>query len=166
MIGSIAGAGLLAGGVFFFLWHRKNKDGNLDDSHDDEFTLSGPEKFSSDYQINSHPFNHNSNNPSNGSAALGAMGVAMAPSGGARRTPSSNHNSNNSNNHINHHNQNSSDFNHSYSSHLNNDEPFSNFDHNDDFNFNRPEELGRRRLSDGSLPDMIARNPGSLKVVN
>ena len=27
-------------------------------------------------------------------------------------------------------------------------------------------EFGRRRLSNGSLPDMIARNPGSLKVVN
>lgn len=28
------------------------------------------------------------------------------------------------------------------------------------------EEHGRRRLSDGSLPDMVQRNPGSLKVVN
>ena len=27
-------------------------------------------------------------------------------------------------------------------------------------------EYGRRKLSNGSLPDMIARNPGSLKVVN
>lgn len=27
-------------------------------------------------------------------------------------------------------------------------------------------EYGRRRLSDGSLPDMVTRNPGSLKVVN
>lgn len=28
------------------------------------------------------------------------------------------------------------------------------------------EEFGRRRLSNGSLPDMVTRNPGSLKVVN
>lgn len=27
-------------------------------------------------------------------------------------------------------------------------------------------EFGRRKLSNGSLPDMIARQPGSLKVVN
>ena len=34
-------------------------------------------------------------------------------------------------------------------------------------NGNSPEpEYGRRKLSNGSLPDMIAREPGSLKVVN
>lgn len=34
-------------------------------------------------------------------------------------------------------------------------------------NANSPEpEFGRRKLSNGSLPDMIAREPGSLKVVN
>lgn len=29
-----------------------------------------------------------------------------------------------------------------------------------------PEDLGRRRFSDGSLPDMVAKGPGSLKVIN
>jgi cell wall integrity and stress response component len=31
---------------------------------------------------------------------------------------------------------------------------------------NQTANFGRRRLSNGSLPDMITRNPNSLKVVN
>lgn len=65
-----------------------------------------------------------------------------------------------------HHNSNTS---RSYSS--NNDDVFF-FDnmnsHRGDDALRPPdsEEYGRRRLSDGSLPDMVQRNPGSLKVVN
>lgn len=36
----------------------------------------------------------------------------------------------------------------------------------DEFCNPREEDFGRRRLSDGSLPDMVVKGPGSLKVVN
>lgn len=62
-----------------------------------------------------------------------------------------------------HHNSNTS---RSYSS--NNEDVFffDNLNRGDDGLRPPDEEYGRRRLSDGSLPDMVQRNPGSLKVVN
>lgn len=179
VIGSVAGAGILIASVLLFLWHRK-RSRNDDDDASDEFTLSGPEKGSHDYQVNGNPFMINNQNNDLGpidttsAGAMAAAGMTMnnhgSRSASHRQHPSQGHNS--------------SDNNNSYSS-TTGDDMF-NFDehynqngnagsangansqlpyplHND---FHRPEDFGRRRLSDGSLPDMIARNPGSLKVVN
>lgn len=41
-----------------------------------------------------------------------------------------------------------------------------NDDHDHDVEYANDDDIGRRRLSNGSLPDMMTRNPGSLKVVN
>ncbi|RKP32472.1 hypothetical protein METBISCDRAFT_21456 [Metschnikowia bicuspidata] len=62
-----------------------------------------------------------------------------------------------------HHTHSTSDTSHSYSS---NPEALHYAGDRDELPTLREENFGRRRLSDGSLPDMVARGPGSLKVVN
>lgn len=62
-----------------------------------------------------------------------------------------------------HHTHSASDSGHSYSS---NPEALHYAGDRDELPTLREENFGRRRLSDGSLPDMVARGPGSLKVVN
>lgn len=139
VVGSLAGVSLIAG-LLFFLWYKKR---NSDEDHDDEFTLSGPAE-KDQYSIGPNPFMAN--------AAAGA-GAAAAGAAGAGAVKGHGYHSS------------SGDL-HSFD-----------LTHNDEFLFERyppmPQEapnqtanFGRRRLSNGSLPDMITRNPNSLKVVN
>ncbi|EDK41008.2 hypothetical protein PGUG_05106 [Meyerozyma guilliermondii ATCC 6260] len=139
VVGSLAGVCLIAG-LLFFLWYKKR---HSEDDHDDEFTLSGPNE-KDQYSIGPNPFMS--------SAAAGA-GAGAAGAAGASAVKGHGYHS-------------SSGDSHSFDS-----------THNDEFLFERyppmPQEapnqtanFGRRRLSNGSLPDMITRNPNSLKVVN
>lgn len=151
VIGALAGIGLLVAGALFFLWYRRRKSD--DDDHDDEFTLSGPAE-KTDYSISTNPFIANGTD----ATAAGAMAAAgMAISQNASRSAS-------------HHHKNSSYGNNSYNNNSYSSTNEDNFHFDDARNlpndFAKPEDFGRRRLSDGSLPDMVARNPGSLKVVN
>lgn len=61
------------------------------------------------------------------------------------------------------HTHSASDTSNSYSTHP---DAFHYSEQRDEFADPREEDFGRRRLSDGSLPDMVAKGPGSLKVVN
>ncbi|RLV87585.1 Cell wall integrity and stress response component 3 [Meyerozyma sp. JA9] len=139
VVGSLAGVSLIAG-LLFFLWYKKR---NSDEDHDDEFTLSGPAE-KDQYSIGPNPF------MANAAAGAGAGGAGAAGAGAVKG----------------HGYHSSSGDSHSFDS-----------THNDEFLFERyppmPQEapnqtanFGRRRLSNGSLPDMITRNPNSLKVVN
>lgn len=139
VVGSVAGVGAIAALVAFFLWHRRRQE---NEDHEDEFTLSGPEK-DPNYHISPNPF-------TSGNATAGAVAAAgMMPQNNNRYShghQASNANTLNS---------------HSTSNH---DEYFT-FENNEYLDPST-QDYGRRRLSDGSLPDMVQRNPGSLKVVN
>lgn len=139
VVGSVGGVGVIAAIVGFFLWHRRRQDA---EDHEDEFTLSGPEK-DPNYHISPNPF-------TSGNGTAGAVAAAgMVPQNNNRYShgqQASNANTLNS---------------HSTSNH---DEYFT-FENNE-YGDPATQDYGRRRLSDGSLPDMVQRNPGSLKVVN
>lgn len=139
VVGSLAGVSLIAG-LLFFLWYKRR---NADDDHDDEFTLSGP-KEKDQYSIGPNPFMTNAA-PGTGAGAGVAAGAAASKG-------------------------------HAYHSSSGDLHSFD-LTHNDEYLFERyppmppaaPNEtanFGRRRLSNGSLPDMVTRNPNSLKVVN
>ncbi|CUM62631.1 uncharacterized protein PRCAT00000185001 [Priceomyces carsonii] len=125
VVGSIAGAAILAAGLIFFICHRRRSD----DDKDDEFTLSGPEQEKSETfggAAGSHvQHNHQASN--------GQMLGSFAST------------------------QNDDLFIYGPSAHPN--------DMTGDHSMPIA-DFGRRRLSNGSLPDMVQRNHGSLKVVN
>lgn len=142
MIGSLVGVLLLLAAVFFVV--RKRRQGGDDDEGDDEFHLAtGPGSNRHIYDVKNNPFM-----TAGAGAGAGAGGAAAAAAAA----------------HGHQHNQ------------LNS---FLSQDHDEEyFTFEKPKvditgeankvssEFGRRRLSNGSLPDMATRNPGSLKVVN
>lgn len=145
-------------------WRRKRSD---DEDYDDEFTLSGPEKtgFPAPLpppQLTANPFliaggynfDVDQNGHANGSPNSTSMGHSREASQAAAGFGHGYHNLN----------EGHSGGEHSFNSDSNNN-------NTNDFTFldppaDSPPELGRRRLSVGSLPDIIARQPGSLKVVN
>lgn len=151
VIGSIVGVLAIIGLFLFFCWYRKRDE----DDNDDEFTLSGPANEEK------HPYNINNNPFVTAAAAVGAGGAgAGAAAGRAGGTAYSGGTFTRGEN----------------SHHL---DSFSSLHDNDDLLFVEPAHDitgegnkyssdfgGRRRLSNGSLPDMVTRNPGSLKVVN
>lgn len=107
-----------------------------EDDKDDEFTLLGPPEQKHPYNINNNPF-------------LSAHGDAGAVTGaGAGVIAGQVHNNLNS-----------------FSSSHGDDDFYLSDQPKMDLGEKRSLEFGRRRLSDGSLPDMT-RNPSTLKVVN
>lgn len=154
--------------VFLFIWYRRRQN---DEEEDDMFTLggagapavkgsgsggmnrSGSNSMQQIYDINNNPFLSKS-----GSKRVNTGNIPNAAVQGGIMTNGIRRESNHQHNQLN-----------SFSSH----------DHDEEyFLFDRPKvditgeankkssEYGRRRLSNGSLPDMATRNPGSLKVVN
>lgn len=137
VVGSVAGVGLLAAGALFFLWYKRKHGDDQDD--EDGFDLSPP--ANEKYNVNPNPF--------------------VGPAVGKNGTVNSRHTKNPSNN---------------TGSYTSNDEYYmfnahpGGYDQGGNTNVNGfeppypTEDFGRRRLSDGSLPDMAAKS--SLKVVN
>ncbi|KAK6466089.1 hypothetical protein DFJ63DRAFT_311166 [Scheffersomyces coipomensis] len=191
-VGGAIGLGLLIGGLIFFLWRRRRNNDD-DDYEDDEYTLSGahmnekagglepppPPMIGPNPFLLSAGYNHfdtsqqqqqqqqgqdqNQNHQHNYSSSSGTQsedhdsyqGFAIINNGGSGQ----------------HSRSGSKIINHSNDPSLNSTiagmgSPVLGDENNQiQHQFQQP-EYGRRRLSNGSLPDMIARQPGSLKVVN
>ncbi|KAG7663896.1 WSC2 [[Candida] subhashii] len=167
VVGSVAGIGLIIGLVFIFLrWKRKRDD----EEFDDIFTLSGPKNdggMSQPPTLDPNPFlmsggynnfDTSQQNPrlqpnSRVVSAVYGHDYKNSSSGGSAGEPSYNEQSDVGYN---------SDPNHGmpgsppYPTH-------GGYIHPD---MMQQPELGKRKLSAGSLPDMITRQPGGLKVVN
>lgn len=164
-----------------FCWYRRRKQDQ--DDFDDQFTLSGPKADMTQTTggggipiLDSNPFllaggynNFDTSQQQTPRQPSGRGSDALAVGAGAGSL-SGYHKYNSSSG-------TSGDGNHSFGSQLhNNQDEFAFYDANTNgndpmspnyLNVDSPNpEYGRRKLSNGSLPDMIARNPGSLKVVN
>ncbi|KAK6458182.1 uncharacterized protein RJT20DRAFT_29593 [Scheffersomyces xylosifermentans] len=164
VIGSILGLALLAGLIFGAFWYRKRR--NEDDDYDDEFTLSGPDVEKSQGirppSLNPNPFlvagGYNFDTAQQGQNNGGSPDsthVAHSRQASQLGVGTFGHGYNNSNG------------GNSGGEHSFNSQPDNDFTFLDPPSESPPPEFnGRRRLSNGSLPDIIARQPGSLKVVN
>ncbi|RLV96466.1 Cell wall integrity and stress response component 3 [Spathaspora sp. JA1] len=141
VVGGVAGVGIIAALIFLFIRYRRKKE---EDEFDDIFTVG--------------PVNKNDMSQT-GPPPLDPFSI----SGGYSNHPSSRRYSQQDTKHL-------SVYGHDYksSSGTSNVENM----YSDEFAFTEnnlsPSQLeyGRRKLSTGSLPDMIDRRPGSLKVVN
>ncbi|KAK6203329.1 uncharacterized protein RJT21DRAFT_113237 [Scheffersomyces amazonensis] len=187
VIGGLAGLGLIIGAIVFFLWRkRRNSD---DDYEEDDYSMSphaldekaaiggfepppppmvGPNPFllsagynhfdTSQQQPQAQGDNkHYSTSSGTQSDRESSQGFTIL--GGGANANGSNGHSRSGSRVINHSND------PSFNSMVGQEFDFSNGNGNPATAFQQP-EFGRRRLSNGSLPDMIARQPGSLKVVN
>jgi len=164
VIGSILGLALIAGLIFGIFWYRKRR--NEDDDYDDEFTLSGPDIEKSQGirppSLNPNPFlvagGYNfdtAQQTQNNGGSPDSTHIAHSRQASQLGVGTFGHGYNNSNG-------GNSGGEHSFNSQGENDFTFL-----DPPSESPPPEFnGRRRLSNGSLPDIIAREPGSLKVVN
>lgn len=149
MVGALVGAALVVGLIVLLFWWKKRRD-----SEDEEqfFDMTNPNEKKFD-GITPNPFL---------TAAGGAGGAGAAGAGGRMALGTAAHAHQGSNT------------THSYSS---NNEDVLHYDDNhhhrgdvagqdEYFSSGAGEDYGRRRLLNGSLPDMIMRKPGSLQVVN
>lgn len=140
------GAALLVGLIVLLFWWKKRRD-NEDEEQFFDMTNPNEKKFDG---ITPNPF----------LTAAGAGGAGAAGAGGRMALGTAAHAHQGSNT------------THSYSS---NNEDVLHYDDNhhgdlagqdEFFSTGAGEDYGRRRLLNGSLPDMIMRKPGSLQVVN
>lgn len=149
VVGSVLGVALLAAAIFGFIWYRrKHDDDDLD--FEDQFTLLGPEKpVAPPHPTGPNPF-------------LTAGGYTFAD----QNTQAGGANTTNLLDSLNNHSRTTS---HGFvlvGDHLLTlDADFHAYDDRQ-LRMNLPEPVLTRKISNGLLPDMVARQPGSLKVVN
>lgn len=145
VVGLVLGAAALAGLVFFGLWYKRRRDDD-DLDFEDQFTLLGPEKVPPPAPSAPNPF-------------LLAGGYNFAQNADGAATTNS---LDSSNNHL-------RATLHGFvlvGDHLMTLDPEYHAYDDRAFRPQAPEPVLTRKLLNGSLPEMVARQPGSLKVVN
>lgn len=189
-IGSVAGVALIAALIFFLIYRRRKQEDDDEEEYDDKFILSGPtapnpmdpNPFLIASGYNNFDTSQPQQDPSRTPSGLNISGNQLPyPTSYYHQTQ----NSDSSNSYGHHSRTNSQGFSlpinggqqpngnpptteHSYHSSGDKDFMFEQPTNNQNGPNDRAPtpEFGRRKLSNGSLPDMIARQPGSLKVVN
>ncbi|EMG50100.1 hypothetical protein G210_4886, partial [Candida maltosa Xu316] len=182
VVGSVVGAALIAGLILFFCWYRRRKNED-DEDFDDQFTLSGPKTDMTQPNgptsglFDSNPFllaggynNFDTSQQQQQQGHTPGHSQSLSTPSAAGVVGAHKYNSSSGT---------SGDGTHSFGSHTDNDyviygtneynSPHQPSGHSNGGSMllDSPNpEYGRRKLSNGSLPDMIARQPGSLKVVN